>query len=74
MSEEGRRRRRRRRNGTYIQLPGGQASSLKLVEYSKVGFIWFPRSLLLIVIVWTVDINATLRAVTHFGTLVTFFG
>ena len=72
MSEEGRR--RRRRNGTYIQLPEGQASSLKLVEYSKVGFIWFPRSLLLIVIVWTVDIDATLRAVTHFGTLVTFFG
>ena len=34
MSEEGRRkkeegRRRRRRNGTYIQLPVGQASSLK---------------------------------------------
>ena len=41
-----------RRNGTYIQLPEGQASSLKLVEYSKVGFIWFPMSLSLIVLVY----------------------
>ena len=37
MSEEGRR--RRRRNGTYIQLPVGQASSLKKLLVEVVGFM-----------------------------------
>ena len=43
MSEEGRRRKKKeeegRRNGTYIQLPVGQASSLKKLLVEVGGFM-----------------------------------